>query len=232
MTDEYLGDLEKTSIIAELFKVDKNKRDDNWISTFLENVADASFRCGDPQLIKGPDGFSYFNLLLPEPNQDFQCYVIKHIAPWLTENGIGVVFDATQNEAEWIFSSGDILDYVLNGKFSAEVEPSTVENGSSEFVEEKLEVLVGQPSEKYLPQKTRALLKAFLEAQGYQEPKILIMYRKNEKAISQELVFDFEEIKDPEKINRLIFWITWFLPRTYTITGLQSSDFKDSFRSL
>ena len=73
----YYGDLEKTNIIANLLTIPKAERDQEWTEDFLANIPAASFKCGDPQLISGPDGFPYFQLFLPEPGVGFQCYVIE-----------------------------------------------------------------------------------------------------------------------------------------------------------
>ncbi|GAB3976087.1 hypothetical protein GCM10028806_34950 [Spirosoma terrae] len=58
---KYLGDLNKTKIIRGLCEIPKVSRDDKWKQVFFENISDASFRCGSPQVIKGPDGMLYFN---------------------------------------------------------------------------------------------------------------------------------------------------------------------------
>ena len=60
--EPYYGDLNKTNIIYQLVQTPHQERDGNWQHTFLENVLHASFRCGDPQVITGPDGFPYFQL--------------------------------------------------------------------------------------------------------------------------------------------------------------------------
>ena len=78
-TNKYLGDLEKTQIIFDLIRVPAEERDEQWQRSFLTNIVEASFRCGDPQVIAGPDGFPYVQLLMPKPNESFQCYVIDHM---------------------------------------------------------------------------------------------------------------------------------------------------------
>src|SRR5690606_41560205 len=53
----YLGNLEHTAVIDALLRVPRAERGEEWIVNFLSHVATASFRCGDPQIIQGPDGF-------------------------------------------------------------------------------------------------------------------------------------------------------------------------------
>ena len=70
-TKPYLGDLNKTNEIFQLVNVPQEQRDENWNKSFLFNLSKASFRCGEPQVITGPDGFPYVQLFLPEPNKSF-----------------------------------------------------------------------------------------------------------------------------------------------------------------
>ena len=74
--EPYLGDLDKTREIFELVETPHEARDEAWSAAFLSDLSGASFRCGDPQVIQGPDGFPYVQLLLPESGVGFQCYVI------------------------------------------------------------------------------------------------------------------------------------------------------------
>jgi hypothetical protein len=78
-TEPYIGDLTKTDILFNLVQTSQSERDEKWKQTFLDNIGQASFRCGDPQVITGPDGFPYFQLFLPEPHKEFQCFVIDRM---------------------------------------------------------------------------------------------------------------------------------------------------------
>src|SRR6218665_3217739 len=105
----YLGDLAKTEAIFKLVQTPPAERNDRWNDLFLENLAGASFRCGDPQVITGPDGYPYFQLFLPEPGVEFQCYVIEQIAgAFLLEHGLGVVINPSGTGADWVLTYGDI----------------------------------------------------------------------------------------------------------------------------
>jgi len=219
----YLGDLKKTQIIDQLFQVDLGDRDAVWKKQFLDNVAEASFRCRDPQLITGPDGFPYFALDLPEPYKEFQCFVVKHmIDDFILAKGCGIVFEAEPASAQWVFSYGDLLNFHLSGQFYSE------ENASSTDEEEpKGTVLLGQPSENFLPKAARAVLRSYLAAYQATNPRVLLMTRQNQPTPSQELIFELDETQfaTPELHDQARQRISWFLPRhyRYSTIGLNSS---------
>ena len=53
----YLGDLDKTSEIYHLIETPVDERDKLWENRLLSNLPLASFKCGDPQVVVGSDGF-------------------------------------------------------------------------------------------------------------------------------------------------------------------------------
>jgi len=229
---EYLGDLKKTEIIDELFKIPREQRDEEWTKKFLENVGDASFRCGDPQTILGPDSFPYFSLYLPEPYKEFQCYVLQHMKDdFLLEKGLGVVFNSNGGSADWVFTYGDIVNYFLNGKFY------TPELNPPEAPEEKspMNILVGQPSETYLPKAVRNVLKNYLVSVGISVPQVFLSTRKSGDSMMQELVFDFtpDMFASPDAFESVMNRIAWFLPRHYSYaTSPKTASFGASFMPL
>ena len=114
ISEPYLGDLNKTAEIYNLIKIPHSERDENWNTSFLSHLSSASFRCGDPQVITGPDGLPYFQLFLPEPNTSFQCYVIEKMKDdFLLEHGYGVVINPTGNQPDWILSYGDSIPFIF-----------------------------------------------------------------------------------------------------------------------
>ena len=216
MSNEYLGDLMKTGVLYQLQSVPKEQRDEKWVSTFYENIADASLVAGDPQVFNGPDGFPYFSLSLPTPGKPFQCYVIRHVIEHTLKNGVGIVIEPNEQEPMWVFSYGDIVGFQTQNNWEPLTYDHTIPTGNSQEVVEKEEkVLIGQPSEHLLPQVARDILKRFLTAQGVKDPQILLMARSSEAAKRTDLVFGLspEDVGGEERLNLLLRWISWFLPR-------------------
>jgi hypothetical protein len=216
MNEGYIGDLMKTGVLYELKSVPKEQRDDKWVATFYENIADASLVTGDPQLFNGPDGFPYLSLFLPIPGKPFQSYVVRHVIEQTLKNGVGIVVEPNEKEPMWVFSYGDIVGFRTQNNWEPLVYDHTIPMGASQEVLEREEnVLIGQPSEELLPQVARDTLKRFLVAQGVNDPHILLMARSSEAAQRTDLVFGLspEEVGGEEKLHLLLRWISWFLPR-------------------
>lgn len=234
---QYLGDLNKTAILTDLVKTPKAERDQQWQDTFLENIKEASFRCGAPKVITGPDGFPYFQLFLPEPYTSFECYVIKKMKDdFLLQSGYGVVINPTPNSAEWVLTYGDILNLHVNDTFYTEEETPFSKASSDESTAEDEQVMIGQPSEAMLPQLTRQLIAKFLKMNGVETPKVLLMMRhkKDGKGVAQNIVFNIlpSQFANENTYNTLMRTISWFLPSHYSFVGMDEKSLGDNFISL
>lgn len=233
----YLGDLSKTDIIYKLVQTPQNERDETWQQEFLENIGQASFRSGDPQIITGPDGFPYFQLFLPEPNKSFQCYVIDKMKDdFLLASGFGVVINPTPNSADWVLSYGDILNFNLNQTFYTTTETAFSKEKNDETIPENEKVMIGQPSETILPKQTRNLISDFLKMNGVKAPKILLMmrHRQDGNGVSQDIVFNLtpKNFKDENTYRTVMQTIGWYLPRHYSFVGMDEQSLGNGFMTL
>ncbi len=235
--EKYFGDLNKTGEIVNLVKIPHKDRDQNWTHKFLSNLAEASFRCGDPQVVTGPDGLPYFQLFLPEPHRAFQCFVIDRMKDdFLLEEGFGIVINPTEQQPDWVLSYGDILNLHLNKTFYTSDEHSFSKATEEETIEENEEVIIGQPSETLLPQVTRKLLSAFLKMNGIESPKVLLMMRKmaNGQGVLQDLVFNVTpyNFKNEEAYRTVMQTLSWYLPRHYSFMGMDEKTMENGFMPL
>ena len=234
--NKYLGDLEKTHLIFSLIGVPAEERDEQWQESFLENIVQASLRCGEPQVITGPDGFPYVQLLMPKPNESFQCYVIEHMKDdFLLETGYGVVINPDGGQPDWVLSYGDMMNLDLNGSFytTGPTPFSTAKEDETILGDEN--VLIGQPSELIFSKQNRAVLHKFLVTNGVKSPKVLLMCRTAQNGnVSQELVFNLtpEDFESEEVFRNVMQRLGWFLPRHYSFVGMNEDRFKDSFMAL
>ena len=232
--EKYLGDLTKTDLIYKLVGTPKENRNENWTKQFLSAIPEASFRGTNPQIVTGPDGFPYFQLLLPEPGVGFQCFVIDKMKDdFLLENGFGVVINPTSTNADWVLSYGDILNYHLNKTFYSSDSLFSNET-KDEVIKEKEEVMIGQPSETILPKMTRNILRTFLERNGVESPKILLMMRRNGETVTQDLVFNIvpENFENVNTHRTVMHTLAWYLPRHYSFVGVDEKTFEKSFMPL
>lgn len=224
----YLGDLEKTRVISELVKTPHDNRDATWQQTFLDVVSQASFQCGNPQVITGPDGFPYFQVFLPEPNQPFQCYVIDRMKDdFLLNLGYGVVFNPNGAQPDWVFTYGDIVNLHINHVFYTSEKTLFSKNKQDEVIQENEKVLIGQPSEYILPVASRQVISSFLQAQGISTPKVVLMQRKDKVSseISHDLVFNItpDHFANDDSYRAVMQHLAWFLPRHYSYAGMSES---------
>lgn len=231
--EPYYGDLEKTRILDNLFKVGRENRDDSWRKMFLDNVADASFSCGEPQVITGPDGFSYFQLNIPEPNKPFQCFVISHMKDdFPLRSGIGVVINPFKGNPDWVFSYGDIVNFHIRDEFYTIATNRNFKK--QEIIEKAEQVLVGQPSETILPEFVRPVIREYLKGYGVTDCKLLLMSRNTPDGVLQELVFNLtlDRFESKERFDKVMNGLAWFLPRHYTFVAMNESSVKEHFRPL
>lgn len=233
----YSGDLEKTQVIATLLEIPREERSESWVNQFLAALPLAAFRCGTPQLIAGPDGFPYFQLFVPAPGEEFQSYVMQEmIAGFLIERGYGVVINpgAGAGQPDWVVTYGDILNYHLNGSFFTLDSLFSNSSNTEEEVSQGEEIMIGQPSETILPVQTRKLLKDFFELNGIQDPKVMLMMRKNGEDLSQDLAFNItpERFESEEHYRNMMQTVTWYLPRHYSVVGLDESHVENGFMLL
>lgn len=227
-------DISKTQIMVDLFSVPKEQRDEKWKQTFFENAQTASFACNDPQVTTGPDGFTYFALLTPEAHKPFDSFCIRNINDdYLLENGIGIIINPNENSVEWVFSYGDLVNLHLNNEFYSETDNVEIKN--EETINKDEEILVAQPSETYLPKKTRAVIKKYLQANGIRQPKIMMICRKIEGTVIQKLAFNIfkEDFPTTSQLNNLMQQLSWFLPRHYIILSVpKNSNLTSHFENL
>lgn len=235
--EPYLGDLNKTDILYNLVQTPRNERDEMWQKAFLENIGQASFRCGDPQVITGPDGYPYFQLFLPEPNKEFQCFVIDRMKDdFLLTSGFGVVINPTPNSADWVLSYGDILNLHLNKSFYTTIETPFSKETSNTIITANEKVMIGQPSETILPKQTRQLISEFLKMNGVKSPKVLLMMKHNSNGngVSQDIVFNLtpNNFKDENTYRSVMQTISWYLPRHYSFVGMDEQSLGNGFMTL
>lgn len=230
--ESYYGDLSKTNKLSELFEVPIEQRDQNWQSKFLENVGEASFACGTPQVIEGPDGFPYFQLNIPEPYKEFECFVLMHMKDFLLQHGIGVVINANKGQPDWVFSHGDIVNFQLRAEFYTESEKHDLP--SQEVIKDGEEILVGQPAEAILPIETRAVIREFLTNAGLENVKIALVNRRRPSGILQELVFNLTpaRFQSTEHYEAVMRSIAWYLPRHYSYVSMEESALGENFQPL
>jgi hypothetical protein len=213
-------DIQKTAEVVSLLQTPPDQRDDAWRTAFLQAIPNAALAPGSPQLVQGPDGFPYAALQTPERGQTFTSYSLLSVLQQVTETGVGLVLNPQNDIPDWVFSYGDLLELRLRGElrlhYPAERPQEDVTPGE--------EVMVGQPSESYLPAYARRVLDAHLKRVGVPEPVALLMFRPSENANTLVFPFTPEEFGSEEVLRDVLASVGWFLPRDYVVAALNHPD--------
>ncbi len=185
-------------------------RDDRWEELFLNYVPQINVEILNEQAQTGPDGWPYLFVRTGSQAQEPFFKVIE----WLAGRGIGLVLNPHKMLPDYVFPYGMIWNFVETGRFLQAAQTS----GSGEVIyTPQSGVVTGQPSEKYLPQYVRSLLREFLQGQGYSKPKILVVtspdYKNIDLLVSEESLTGLPKSKH----KPLAEMLAWFLPLHYTL---------------
>jgi hypothetical protein len=217
-------DLQQTQRLAELIAIPPEQRDENWAGRFLAAAPNASLASFDPQIESGPDGFPYFQLALPDAGA-FTPFSIVHILNNCLENGVGAVIHTNTRRDDnpaWVFTLGDLVSYSLFQDFSGDpkvysiVDPPPDENADRSL-------LRAAPSESYLPMGPRQAMGRFMHGPfQVPEPKIGLvsgeMLRPRTSLMVNLRASDYGG--NTEKLGSAMNYLTWFIPKTYSMMPL------------
>lgn len=230
-----LGDLEKTVTLNTLLTTPFENRDQSWVESFLENIAEANLKLGQPEVIMASDGFPYLQLESVHSDENFHAFVINKQLPTLLLQGFGVVINAKNSQPDWVFSYGDIVNYELNDEFYAK---STTFSHNKENVaigsDEK--ILVGQPSDNIMPKYLRNQLREFIKHTGIEVPKMMLIARnpEDEAQLKQDLVFNFtpNNFTSEKHFQQVANTIAWFLPKHYSFLFIDEKTIENGFEKI
>lgn len=230
-----LGDLEKTIVINNLLTIPLEERNNEWVAQFIDNIAEANLEVSEPEIIMSTEGFPYFNLRTVEAGENFQAYVIKQKLPILLKNGFGVAINTTKENPDWMFSYGDILNFAIRDEFYTDDHHFSLNNGDF-IIGSDEEILVGQPSEDILPTYARHQIREFLNYSGVKNPMVMLIARNytDEASVTQDLVFNItpKNFANEKEYKQAMNTISWFLPKHYSLVGLDTQAVDTGFQPL
>jgi len=216
-------DLEQTQRLAALMAAPQEQRDDSWSADFLRAVPNASLASFDPQIQTGPDTFPYFQLALPDPGP-FTPFSIVHILNDVLQKGAGVVIHTNMRRDQqpaWVFSFGDILSYSMFGDFRG--DPKVIENPDPPPNPNTCEILRASPNESYLPATARAAIGRFMRG-PFRHPSPKIGLVTGASLSPQQSLMVNLRLKDyggdRNKLGSAMRYLTWFVPKTYSMMAL------------
>jgi hypothetical protein len=203
--------------INDLLKYELSARDREWEHAFLHAFAQAKLKILNDAPSQGPDGWPY---LLVEINDEASEPAYK-VLSWLSDKGIGLVVNPTKETPDYVFTYGMIWNYRERGEFlsnsNADKDRVTVQKIN---LADGQKMLVGPPSDTYLPPYARTILKSFFRDNGLPEMRVLLMTENEETEPKQyDLCFSLEALGAPEQHEHkgILEALSWFLPAHYSL---------------
>jgi hypothetical protein len=230
--------LEDTSRIAQLMELPRETRDGAWVTSFQDAAWNASIVLPAQPVFLGPDGMPYVRLELPPVGQAVETNCLSNLFASVAEQGFGVAFfknpTDTPDLAEYVMPTGVVESLRAYGTYDGDptdaqemaarrpqelaqdgMQGDGMQGGVQETtVEKERQVMVGTPSEAYLPRHTARLLYRHLtEGWKIEEPRVALVVDP-EMTPSRNLVIGrkFSEFPDHEVASRATQMLLWYFP--------------------
>ncbi len=185
-------------------------RDDAWEQAFLKQIVTTKVQVSQNQPQRGPDGWPYLLLKTGPDGQEPFTQVVQ----WSAPKGIGLAINTHKMLPDYIFTYGQVWNFVETGQF---LSTTTAPSAGEVEIAAGQKVILGAPSEKYLPKYVRQILREFLAAQGFRDTKIVVMSSPDYKVV--DLVFSIESLNNlkPKDHPTMAEALGWFLPLHYSL---------------
>lgn len=193
-----------------LLQQPESSRDEMWERKFLDAILSAKVEVMEDQAKPGPDGWPYL-LVRTSPNAQEP---FRRILEWTAAKGVGLAVNTHKMVPDYIFTYGMLWYFQTSGRF---VNPEPAAKAGEVEIKEGEKVISGEPTEQYLPSSVRGVLREFLKAQGFSNPRILVLTSADYK--TTDLVFSVESLNNlPQKSHRTMAEaLSWFLPLHYSL---------------
>src|SRR5579859_6516881 len=165
--------LDDTNLLAQAMEIPREQRDIRWLEAFQIAAWNASVVLPKEPVFLGPDGMPYVRLELPPVGEAVETNCLSNLYVSMAEQGLGTAFFKNSTDgpeaAEYVMPTGVLESLRAYGTWDGDPEDiaeltakpqqhsgdSGVEQTS---VETERQVMVGSPSESYLPKHTARLL--------------------------------------------------------------------------
>lgn len=201
-----------TQEFFELLSTPSAKRDISWEKEFAKLLPFGRFDLLFEDAKPGPDGWPY--LFVKTATQGTETG--GQLLDWLATRGIGLAVNPDQAMPDFVLTYGMTWNFKERGAVVTDQPGARPQTTRLEFKQGD-QVLVGQPTESFLPNYVRKILKQFFMDQGVIAPKIAIVM--NLDRTQTDLAFSIESLGSPtaDEHNGIAEAISWFLPAHYSI---------------
>lgn len=220
--------------MQSLLSVPENQRDLQWEYQFLDSIPNTKYRVLFEEPQQGPDGWPY---LLVENSDEGTDYGVA-LLDWLATRGIGMVINPQKDYPDFVLSWGMAWFFREKKRFfqptlavvgGTEVKTAAPTSGTF-TIEQGKNLILGQPTEDYMPVYVRNIISQFFLDQAVLDPKILMV---SEDGQSYDLTFSIESLGNPPQSEHqgILEAVSWFLPPHYSV-AMMSEAALSGFQSL
>jgi hypothetical protein len=221
--------LEDTNRLAQVMQILREQRDSQWLDEFQSAAWNASIVLPTEPVFLGPDGMPYVRLELPPIDEAVETNCLSNLFVSMAEQGLGAAFFKNNTDppeaAEYVVPTGVLESLRAFGTWDGDPDdvvelasrPSqpAAESGIEKTdIETDREVMVGSPSESYLPKHTARLLYRHLtEGWKMEDPRVALVVDP-QMAPKRNLVIGrkFSEFPDQEVAAQAARMLLWYMP--------------------
>jgi hypothetical protein len=203
-----------------LIQQPESRRDDRWEQDFLNQFANLKVQVESEDVKQGPDGWPY---LFVRTHGEQTTESVTSVMSWLAGRGIGMAVNAHKMLPDYIFPYGMVWNFVETGRF-LQPPPASAPAGPVDYSNTK-GLLMGPPSDQYLPPYVRAVIREFLQSKSFTQPKTLVISTADYAQVDLLLSTDSLAGLQPDKHQELAESVAWFLPMHYTLVLGQEKGF-------
>ncbi len=221
--------LDDTNRLAVAMEIPREQRDARWLDEFQSAAWNASMVLPAEPVFVGPDGMPYVRFQLPPVGEAVETNCLSNLFVSMAEQGLGAAFFKNNTDlpetAEYVVPTGVIESLREYGtwdgdpddlaELASHPQQHAQESGIEKAeVETERQVMVGSPSESYLPKHTARLLYRHLtEGWKMEDPRIALVVDP-QMTPSRNLVIGrkFSEFPDPEIAAQAARMLLWYLP--------------------
>lgn len=198
-------------------------RDFSWDEKFFKllSLSRLSLISMEPQ--QGPDHWPYIFATTSTDQKAFQVDSAQKVLRWLSEKGIGLVINPDrQPYPDFVFSFGMIWYFRETGFFMNPPQKSPANTTLAPNAENQW--FTGAPSEKYLPNYVRQVLKNFFADQMKHNVKVMMLSADQK---NYDLAISIESLGNPPQMEhaQIAEALAWFLPPHYTVALVSEAGF-------
>jgi hypothetical protein len=221
--------LDDTNLVAQAMEIPREQRDLRWLEAFQLATWNASVVLPKEPVFLGPDGMPYVRLELPPVGEAVETNCLSNLYVSMAEQGLGAAFFKNSTDApeaaEYVMPTGVLESLRAYGTWDgdpediAELAAKPQQHAGSSGVEQtsvetERQVMVGSPSESYLPKHTaRLLFRHLTEGWKMEDPRIALVVDP-QMTPTRNLVIGrkFSEFPNAEIAAQAARMLLWYLP--------------------